>query len=199
MDYEAGRLLRADGTGQRRQWGTDTATVSITITDVAEDVDGTRDGAVSLGDQSRTGDGSSSVTSPSTRANGDEVDYYSFTTDGRYVLGLGIRDQSVELKVVLENTDGSIVGVAGPPKNPDLDQVYIEWLKTTIDAGTYYIRVEALGDGQTDYYIRFGLTRPRADNTEEPAYRDSRGDALESHTVGFVCHLLEQGSFPPCV
>ena len=108
----------------------------------------------------RTGDGSSSVTSLSTVPTATSVDYYSFTTDGRYVLGLGVRDQSVELKVVLENTDGSVVGVAGPPKNPDLDQVYIEWLKTTIDAGMYYIRVEALGDGQTDYYIRFGLTTP---------------------------------------
>ena len=50
-----------------------------------------------------------------------------------------------------------MVGTAGPPLNPDLDQVYIEWLKITIDAGTYYVRVEALEDGQTGYYLRFGL------------------------------------------
>ena len=71
-----------------------------------------------------------------------------------------MRDQSIELKVTLEDADGNELGVAGPPANPNLDQVYIEWLKTTIDAGTYYVRVEALEDDATDYYIRFGLETP---------------------------------------
>ena len=35
--------------------------------------------------------------------------------------------------------------------------MYIEWLKVTLDAGTYYIRVQALDDGATGYYLRFGL------------------------------------------
>ena len=91
------------------------------------------------------------------RANGDGVDYYTFTTDDRYTLGLGARDQTIELKVALEDADGSVVGTAGPPADPNKDQVYIEWLQITIDAGTYYVRVEALEDGQTDYYLRFGL------------------------------------------
>ena len=121
------------------------------------DPDGTREGAVSLGAQSPDKGRQFFYDKSLDKANGDGVDYYTFTTDDRYTLGLGARDQTVELKVALEDADGSVVGVAGPPSNPDLDQVYIEWLKVTIDAGTYYVRVEALEDDATDYYIRFGL------------------------------------------
>ena len=121
------------------------------------DPDGAREGAVSLGDQSPERGRQSFYDKSLDRANGDGVDYYTFTTDGRYVLGLGVRDQTIELKVTLEDADGNEAGIAGPPLNPNLDQVYIEWLNITIDAGTYYIRVEALEDDATDYYIRFGL------------------------------------------
>ena len=144
-----------DGNG-----GTAIATVNISVTDVYEDPDATRDGAVSLGDLSPDRGRQFFYGKSLDRANGDGVDYYTFTTDGRYTLGLGARDQSIELKVTLEDADGNEVGVAGPPANPDKDQVYIEWLKTTIDAGTYYIKVEALEDDATDYYIRFGLETP---------------------------------------
>ena len=144
-----------DGNG-----GTDTATVNITVTDVVEDPDATREGAVSLGDQSPAKGRQFFYNRSLDKANGDGVDYYTFTTDGRYVLGLGARDQSIELKVTLEDADGNVVGVAGPPLDKDKDQVYIEWLKVTIDAGTYYIKVEALEDDATDYYIRFGLETP---------------------------------------
>ncbi|MCY4113166.1 MAG: hypothetical protein OXG33_04400 [Chloroflexi bacterium] len=33
----------------------------------------------------------------------------------------------------------------------------IEWLKTSIDAGIYYIREETMEDGATDFHVRFGL------------------------------------------
>ncbi len=59
------------------------------------------------------------------------MDYYTFTTDGRYTLGLGARDQTVELK----DANGNVVGTAGPPADPNKDQVYIECLKVTINAG----------------------------------------------------------------
>ena len=126
----------------------------------ADDPDSNRDGAVSLGDQSPDRGRQFFYAKSLDRANGDAVDYYTFTTDGRYTLGLGARDQTIELKVTLEDADGNVVGTAAPPADPNKDQVYIEWLKVTIDAGTYYIRVEALDDGATDYYIRFGLETP---------------------------------------
>ena len=133
-----------------------THSVAFTITSPA-DADGTRAGAVSLGAQTPARGRQEFRGKSLDRANGDAVDYYTFTTDGVYELGLGVRDQDIELKVVLEDAAGTTVGVAGPPLNPALDQIYIEWLKTVIEPGTYYIRVEALEDGATDYYVRFGL------------------------------------------
>ena len=160
LDYETDNSYTLTVQADDDNGGTDTATVNISVTDVAEDPDATRDGATSLGGQSPDEGRQYFRRKSLDRANGDAVDYYTFTTDSRYVLGLGVRDQDVKLRVVLEDAEGNVVGTAGPPANPDLDQVYIEWLKITIDAGTYYIRVEALADGQTGYYIRFGLTDP---------------------------------------
>ncbi|WP_238314867.1 pre-peptidase C-terminal domain-containing protein, partial [Methylobacterium crusticola] len=60
-------------------------------------------------------------------AHGDAVDYYSFTTDARYELGLGIRGQSINLDVYLEDADGNDIAVSGPPLDPNGDQT-IEWL-----------------------------------------------------------------------
>ena len=160
LDYESDDSYTLTMQADDNNGGTATATVNISVTDVYEDPDATRETAVSLGAQSPSEGRQYFRNKSLDRANGDGVDYYTFTTDGRYVLGLGVRDQDVQLKVVLEDAEGNVVGTAGPPLNPDLDQVYIEWLKITIDAGTYYIRVEALADGQTDYYIRFGLTEP---------------------------------------
>ncbi len=132
-------------------------TYAVTVTRAAADPDGTRAGAVALGAQSPDRGRQFFRGKSLDRANGDAVDYYSFTTDGRYELGLGVRDQSVELAVTLENADGETIGTAGPPKDPSKDQLHIEWLSQTIEPGTYYVRVEALADGATDYYIRFGL------------------------------------------
>ena len=126
------------------------------------DADSVRAGAVSLGAQSPDRGRQFFRGKSLDRANGDAVDYYSFTIDGRYRLGLGVRGQSVELKVVLEDADGEVVGVAGPPSDPAKDQVYIEWLNQVIEPGTYYVRVEALEDGATDYFLRFGLKNPPA-------------------------------------
>ena len=122
------------------------------------DPDGTRSGAISLGAQFPARGRQFFRGYSLDRVNGDEVDYFTFTTGGRYELGLGARDQSIELKVTLEDASGKTVGTAGPPLDPSKDQVYIEWLKQVIAPGTYYVRVQALEDGATDYYIRFGLT-----------------------------------------
>lgn len=161
LDYESDTSYALSVQADDGNGGTSTATVSVSVTDVAEDPDGTRDGAVSLGDSLSPSDGRQFFYGKSLDgANGDTVDYYRFTTDGRYALGLGTRDQTIELAVTLEDAEGNTVGTAGPPLDPNKDQKYIEWLSITIDAGTYYIRVEGLETDATDYYIRFGLSTP---------------------------------------
>ena len=67
-----------------------------------------------------------------------------------------MRDQSIDLDSWLEDDQGNEVAMSGPPVDRKKDRT-IEWLKTTIGAGTYCIRVEAMEDGQTGYYVRFGL------------------------------------------
>ena len=127
---------------------------------VVSDPDGTRAGAVAL-DAAAAADAVQYYRGKSLdRGNGDAVDYYKFTLTGRKMAGLGVRDQSIELNVTLEDANGVTVGTAGPPKNPDLDQVHIEWLEQVIAPGTYYVRVEAAEDGRTGYYVRFGLKDP---------------------------------------
>ena len=96
------------------------------------------------------------------RAGGDAVDYYRFTLTARNTLGLGIRGQSIDLDVHLEDADGNRIGSSWPPP---VDAT-VEWLKTTLDAGTYYVRVEAAEDGATPYYVRFGLTETPAVDTD---------------------------------
>ena len=147
------------------------------------DPDGTRAGAVSLGAQSPERGVQYFNGYTLDRANGDAVDYYVFTTGGRHALGLGVRGQSVELKVVLEDANGATVGVAGPPKDPNKDQLHIEWLARTIGAGTYYIRVEALADGATDYYLRFGLTAPPPELSVADASAEEGVDATLDFAV----------------
>ena len=96
------------------------------------------------------------------RTAGDEVDYYSFTLTARKTLGLGVRGQSIDLDVHLEDEKGARVASSWPPP-VDRD---VEWLKTTLAPGTYYVRVEAEEDGATPYYVRFGLTDPPPADTD---------------------------------
>ena len=91
------------------------------------------------------------------RTNGDAVDYYKFTLYERYELGLGIRDQSIKLYAQVEDKSGEIIAQSWPPSwDPGS-----EWILATLEAGTYYVRVQAAEDGYTDYIIRFRLTPPR--------------------------------------
>ena len=119
------------------------------------------------------------------RTNGDAVDYYTFTLTQAKELGLGVRGQSIELTVTLEDANGVTVGTAGPPKNPGLDQVYIEWLKQVIEPGTYYVRVEAAEDGSTGYYLRFGLKDP----PPAVSVADARAEEGPGATLDFAVTL----------
>lgn len=54
------------------------------------------------------------------------------------------------------DVDGNIVVKSGLRVDVKLS-LNIEWLKTSIDAGIYYIREETMEDGATDFHVRFGL------------------------------------------
>ena len=70
-----------------------------------------------------------------------------FPTHPRHALGLGVRDQSINLDCWLEDADGNPIIQSGPPVDPNYDQT-IKWLKTTVDAGTYNTPVETQKGGR---------------------------------------------------
>ena len=143
------RLRVTDGGGL-------TAEDEVTVTVPAADPDATRKGAVAI-DAAAAVDRRLFLRNRSLhRANGDAVDYYTFTTESRYELGLGVRDQGIDLDVYLEDEDGEVVMQSWPPPV----DASIEWLKTVIEPGTYYVRVVAMEDDETGYYVRFGLKSP---------------------------------------
>ena len=154
---------------------------TVDVDTLAPDPDGTRQGAVSLGAQSPSMGRQFFYNKSLDRAVGDPVDYYSFTTDGRYELGLGVRDQTIDLDSWLEDADGNAIIQSRPPADPGRDQT-VEWLQTTIEAGTYYIKVAAMEDGQTGYYLRFQLNAPPANSA--PAFGHSAYDFSVAEDVG---------------
>ena len=89
-------------------------------------------------------------------AAGDRVDYFVFTLTERKTLGLGVRYQTFDLDASLEDSEGETLMESWPPP---VDPT-VEWLKITLDSGTYYIRVEAVEEGSTRYLLRFGLDDP---------------------------------------
>ena len=128
--------------------------VSVTIPGQVTDTDSTHAGAYLLAAETAALEGAQYYRGHSLdRTGGDEVDYYTFTTTARYELGLGVRGHSIDLDVTLEDSDGNAIIQSWPPP---VDST-IEWLKTVIEPGTYYVRVETMEDGATDYYVRFGL------------------------------------------
>ena len=121
--------------------------ISVTVLAAPSDPDGTRDGATRLDANAAARSTLHSAARDSLdTAAGDRVDYYVFTTESQKELGLGVRDQTIDLDVTLENSSGGTVKRSWPPPGDSS----VEWLLATLDAGTYYIRVEAADDGATN-------------------------------------------------
>ncbi len=127
----------------------------VTVLAAPSDPDGTRAGATRLTVTPRR-TVHRLATGSLDRAAGDRIDYYVFTLGERQVLGLGVRDQTIDLDATLEDSSGNALVKSWPPPADST----VEWLTTTLDTGTYYIRIEAAEDGATGYRIRFGLDDP---------------------------------------
>ncbi len=133
------------------------------------DPDATRSGAVSLGAQSPDRGRQFFEGYSLDRTGGDAVDYFTFTTNARYELDLGVRDHTIDLDVTLEDASGNTLSRSVPSPA----DAAVEWLETTLDAGTYYVRVETAEDGKTKYRIRLRLDDPPAATSAAPAVTGS--------------------------
>ena len=138
-----------DEDGEARDY---TVTVTRASAPVS-DPDGTREGAIEL-------DVSAAAEVPQffrgyslDRGQGDAVDYYRFVLTERRKLQLGVRDLSIDVVAFLEDAEGERVARSWT-RPEDTSE---EWLDPVLDAGTYYVRVEAMEAGTTEYYVRVGL------------------------------------------
>ena len=113
------------------------------------------------------------------RVGGDAVDYYRFTLAARKTLGLGVRGQSIDIDVHLEDAQGNRIASSWPPPV----DASVEWLKITLDAGTYYVRVEAMEDTPSGYYMRFGLSAPQPALSVADAQAEEGTDATLDFAV----------------
>ena len=99
------------------------------------------------------------------------VNYYSFTLSEARAVGLGLRRQDADADLVLENAEGNVL------HSSTNDGTANEWLRETLLAGTYYVRVEAQEAGANAYVFRYGVGA--ADPAEVTRLEAERASAQE--------------------
>ncbi len=137
--------------------------VSVNTAAAPTDPDATRDGAAAL-DATAAADRVQYLYRDANnegltlhQGGGDTVDYYTFTTTARHDVSFEVRTDRIDIDATLEDAAGDTLAQSVDQSTPH-DR--IETLTATIDAGTYYIRVEATQDGIASYRLAFGLTEP---------------------------------------
>ena len=88
--------------------------------------------------------------------NGDEdrADYYTFTITESMKLRTILAQQEANANLILEDANGSILETSDNSGTDD------ESIKTTLDAGTYYIRVDSRQIGDNAYVLSYSVTDP---------------------------------------
>ena len=88
------------------------------------------------------------------------VNYYSFTLSEARDVGLGLRQQETDADLILE--DGSGVVLDSSERSGTAN----EWLRETLLAGTYHVRIEAQEAGVSEYVFRYGVRAADPDEVE---------------------------------
>ena len=81
----------------------------------------------------------------------DGVAWYRFTLSEAREVGLGLRRQDADADLVLEDAAGNVLHSSAN------DGTANEWMRETLLAGTYYVRVEAQEAGANAYVFRYGV------------------------------------------
>ena len=177
-DYETGSTsfeltVRASDGDQT----TDT-TATVSVTDVDEPVevdppvaqpDPARAAAEDLGDITEL---ASARFPPGTLDGGvDGVAWYRFTLSEARAVGLGLRRQDADADLVLEDAEGNVL------HSSERSGTANEWMRETLLAGTYYVRVEAQEAGANAYVFRYGVGD--ADPAEVARLEAERASAQE--------------------
>jgi len=114
---------------------------------ITGDPDGTPENATDLGSDLLTQSGKIGFTE-----NGvDDVnDYYKFTLDTRDNIRIILSDLKQNSDLTLLDSDGEIVISKSSQFGNNTERI-----NTTLDAGDYYLQVEAVDDAQSNYTIKF--------------------------------------------
>ena len=81
----------------------------------------------------------------------DGVAWYRFTLSEARAVGLGLRGQDADADLVLEDAAGNVL------HSGERSSTTNEWVRETLLAGTYYVRVEAQEAGANTYVFRYGV------------------------------------------
>ena len=81
----------------------------------------------------------------------DGVAWYRFTLSEAREVALGLRRQDADADLVLEDAEGNVLHSSANGGTAN------EWLRETLLAGTYYVRVEAQEAGANAYVFRYGV------------------------------------------
>ena len=101
----------------------------------------------------------------------DGVAWYRFTLSEARAVGLGLRRQDADADLVLEDAAGNVL------HSSERSGTANEWLRETLLAGTYYVRVEAQEAGANAYVFRYGVGA--ADPAEVARLEAERASAQE--------------------
>ena len=102
------------------------------------------------------------------------VNYYSFTLSEARDVGLGLRQQETDADLILEDGNGVVLD------SSERSGTANEWLRETLLAGTYHVRIEAQEAGVSEYVFRYGV---RAANPDEVARLEEEAGQVESVLV----------------
>ena len=101
----------------------------------------------------------------------DGVAWYRFTLSEARAVGLGLRRQDADADLVLEDAEGNELHSSANGGTAN------EWMRETLLAGTYYVRVEAQEAGANAYVFRYGVGD--ADPAEVARLEAERASAQE--------------------
>ena len=101
----------------------------------------------------------------------DGVAWYRFTLSEARAVALGLRRQDADADLVLEDAEGNVLHSSAN------DGTANEWMRETLLAGTYYVRVEAQEAGANAYVFRYGVGD--ADPAEVARLEAERASAQE--------------------
>ena len=88
------------------------------------------------------------------------VNYYSFTLSEARDVELGLRQQETDADLILEDGNGVVLG------SSERSGTANEWLRETLLAGTYHVRIEAQEAGVSEYVFRYGVRAADPDEVE---------------------------------